>query len=219
MLSARPVPLVHDPAAPLPVRLWRVDLAERGPVDLLALDLLPASEQWRAHRGTEGVRRRRVMLRIALRQVLGELLSVAPADVPLAEVAGRPTVTGRGRDLSVSCSASGDLGLVAVAEGMSVGVDVERHENRRLADALDEGWLHPAEAGRLAALPRGRRALALTRCWTQKEALLKGAGVGLGRHPRTVRTPCAESGIVDNWRIAPVPVPRGHVATVAVEIR
>jgi 4'-phosphopantetheinyl transferase len=221
MLSPRTDLVVHDPA-PLPgvpVRLWRVDLAERGPVDRLALDFLPAGEQWRAHRGTEQVRRRRVLLRIALRQVLGQLLSVAPADVPLAEVAGRPTVTAGDSDLSVSCSAAGQIGLVAVAEGMSVGVDLEPHANRRLADALDEGWLHPAEVDRLAALPRGRRALALTRCWTQKEAVLKGLGVGLARHPRTVRTPCADSGIVEGWTVAPVPVPDSHVAALAVRKR
>lgn len=222
MLSLRSGSLMREPATPLlgmPVRLWRVDLTERGPVDRLALDLLPAGEQWRAHRGTEQVRRRRVLLRIALRQVLGQILGLAPADVPLAEVAGRPVVTGERPDVSVSCSAAGGVGLVAVAEGMAVGVDLERHENRRLSEALDEGWLHPEEVDRLAALPRGRRALALTRCWTQKEAVLKGMGVGLGRHPRTVRTPCADSGLIDNWRVAPVLVPRGHVATIAVEVR
>jgi 4'-phosphopantetheinyl transferase len=193
-----------------------VDLADPRPVQRIAADVLPPAEQWRAQVGSEEVRRRRVLLRAALRETLGDLLGMLPREVPLAEVAGRPVLCGAPHDLSVSCSAAGHVGVVAVADGRAVGVDVERSTSGTLPEALAEGWLHPVEADRLAALPRRRRPEALVRCWTQKEAVLKAAGTGLRRHPATVRTPVAPGGRVERYEVVPLAAPRGHVASLAV---
>ncbi|MCV2489690.1 4'-phosphopantetheinyl transferase superfamily protein [Geodermatophilus sp. YIM 151500] len=198
------------------VRLWLVDLRADAAVENLAGSHLAEGERWRVHRGTTAVRRRRVLLRAALREAAGRLLGVAPPDVPLVEVAGRPVLADGGRDLGISCSAGGRVGLVAITEDTPVGVDVEPHREEDFASVLDEGWLAPAEADRLVTLPPALRVEAITRCWTQKEAVLKGLGLGLHRHPATVRTPRDAAGRIDEWAVDAVPVPAGHAASVAV---
>ena len=161
------------------------------------------------------MRSRRILLRAALRQALGGLLDVPPAAVPLIEDAGRPMVD-TSAALSVSCSASGRVGLVAISASCEVGVDVQEHRDEDARAAAQEGWLAPAEELALRRLPTGARLLATTRCWTQKEAVLKGVGIGLHRRPVTVVTPVAETGRIGDWAVRTVPVPAGSVASIAV---
>jgi 4'-phosphopantetheinyl transferase len=201
-----------------PPALWvrRIDLCATRGVESVAAGHLTATERLRADRGTDAVRRRRILLRAGLRQFLGELLALPPAAVPLTEQAGRPLLGGSLGFLHVSCSAGGQVGLVAIAAGTPVGIDVEAHRDGDALVASDEGWLCPAEERQLRRLPPDQRRQAATRCWTQKEAVLKGLGVGLNRHPRTVRTPMAVTGRVGEWWTVPVPVATGHVASAAI---
>jgi 4'-phosphopantetheinyl transferase len=153
-----------------------------------------------------------VLVRAALRRLLAELLDVAPADVVLRSDGGRPVPDGTG--LQVSCSASADLALLTVAD-RAVGIDVQVHRDDEARDAVAEGWLAPAELAVIAALPARERPLAVTRAWTQKEAVLKARGTGVRRLPVDVVTPGAARGFVGALHLAPVPVPPGYVASIA----
>ena len=194
--------------------IWRVDVTDGRHEDVAAASLTDA-ERLRASLGTGPVRRRRILLRGALRQVLGGLLDVPPARVPLVEDDGRPMLAAD-RGVQFSCSASGRVGLVAVAVGSGVGVDVLEHRDEDARAAADEGWLTAAEQRALQDLPRADRLRAITRCWTQKEAVLKGVGLGLRQAPVTVATPVAAGGRIGEWWAAPVPVPEAFVASVVV---
>ncbi len=207
-------PVAHPPATPV-IGLHVLDLADPGWDLAAAAADLTGGEQARADRGVPAVRRRRLLVRSALRRVLGRLLDVAPRDVPLHTVGGRPTLPGSG--LELSCSASDGVALVAVAAGATVGVDVQRHRDEEAAEAAAEGWLAPAEHARLAALPGPDRLRAVTRCWTHKEAVLKALGTGLRRSPVGVVTPVAGSGRVGPWWLTPVTVPEGYVASLACD--
>lgn len=195
------------------VCIWRVDVTDGRYEGFVAESHLTDAERLRALPGTDAVRRRRILLRGALREVLGGLLDVAPARVPLVEDAGRPVLPGH-PDLGFSCSASGRVGLVAVAVGSDVGVDVQRHRDEDARAAAAEGWLTAAEELALRGLPRADRLRATTRCWTQKEAVLKGLGLGLRQSPVTVGTPVAPAGRIGEWWAAPVAVRSGYVASV-----
>ncbi len=198
------------------VQVWRLHLdAPDWDVAAAAAVLSPA-EQERTTRGTADVRRRRVLLRAGLRTVLGHRLGLAPAEVPLTESDGRPHLTDPATGLEVSCSASGQLGLVALCDGAALGIDVQQHDDVEARAGLDEGWLTAGERAALHALPPARRLAAVTRCWTQKEAVLKGSGVGLRRPPVTVHTPVTPAGRTGEWALAAVPVPVGALASVAV---
>lgn len=212
---ARRAPLRASGAAPA---VWCLDLTDPGWELPAAAELLTGTEAARAARASAQVRRRRVLLRAGLRVVLGRVLDLPAGQVPLEVDDGRPYLTGAAgrRGIEVSCSASGGVGLLAVSWGSPVGVDVERHDEADARAAADEGWLAPAEWRALESLPVHDRWPAVTRCWTQKEAVLKGTGAGLRRAPQTVITPVAAGGRVGAWALAPVTVPAGYVASLAV---
>jgi 4'-phosphopantetheinyl transferase len=196
-------------------------------VDLVADDdavargaaVLSPAELARARRGTPAVHRRRVLLRAALRAALAAELGTVPARVPLtATPAGRPQLPAA-TGLDAGCSAAGGLGVVAVGRGCRIGVDLEPVAPWT-PDVLDEGWLHPVEQRALARLPEHARPLAVTRAWTQKEAVLKGRGTGLREDPAAVVTAVGRTGgTVAGWALRDVPVPDGWVATLAVAPR
>jgi 4'-phosphopantetheinyl transferase len=196
-----------------------VDLGAGGDVLTLAESFLTADELARARRGTPPVHRRRVLLRAALRSALGAQLAMDPGSVPLGtSPTGRPFPASPAGDavLDVSCSASGTLGIVVVGHACRVGVDVER-VGTWSPEVLDEGWLSADEREALLVLPPAARAEAASRSWTQKEAVLKARGTGLGEHPATVVTEIGRRvGVVDGWGITDVHVPDGWVASLAV---
>ncbi len=201
------------------VQVRTVDLTVGNDDVAAAARSLTAAELARARRGTPAVYRRRVLLRAALRSALAERLGLEPSAVPLRiTAAGRPepVVTGDARALDVSCSASEGLGVVAVADGCRVGVDVQRVVPWS-AEVLDEGWLARDEQLGLMALDPADRAVAVARCWSQKEAVLKAAGVGLAGGPAATRTtPGRAECVIAGWRVRDVPVRAGWVCSLAV---
>ncbi|WP_171058131.1 4'-phosphopantetheinyl transferase family protein [Modestobacter altitudinis] len=191
---------------------WSLDLSDpRWDVSAEAACLTDA-ELSRAARGTSSVRRRRVLVRAGLRRVLGGLLGLSPGDVPVGTDRGRPVLPGN--ELVLSCSASEDLALIAVADRGALGVDVERHRDGGTS-ALEEGWLADEELVRLRALPGHARGVAITRAWTQKEAVLKARGTGLVRLPVDTVTPVSDGGPVAELHVSRIPVPPGYVASAA----
>jgi 4'-phosphopantetheinyl transferase len=207
-----------SPRLALQVRLRFVDLGSPNRGVARAATCLSPAELRVAERGTGHVRRRRILLRAALRAELGRQLGVPAAEVPLAAGPGRPRWAAEpGPDLDMSCSASGSVGLVAVVRGARVGVDVQQCLPEDLGAARAEGWLADDEYDLLARLPEQDRSVALARCWAAKEAVLKGRGVGLLIDPATVRT--AGRWAVGGWRLLSVPAPAGHTAAVAVRSR
>lgn len=205
-VSALPAPLV---------RLVSLDLD----ADALAAArrLLSEAELLHADRGAPPVARRRSALRAGLRRLAGDVLDLPPAAVPLhTGEHGRPELDVPGVD--VACSRAGDLGLVALAVGRRIGVDVERVAPWR-DSVLDEGWLSPAERSALLALDPPARGTAVARCWTRKEAVVKAGGTGLTRDLAGLRTGVAPGrSVVGGWLVAPVPMPGGLLASIATSL-
>jgi 4'-phosphopantetheinyl transferase len=206
----------HPSMRPEDVHVRLVDLAGGAEAVASAESSLTAAELARARRGTPAVHRRRVLLRAALRAALGADLGIQPRHVPLATTAaGRPYLAGW-PDVDANCSASAGLGLVAIAHGRRVGVDVERVVPWS-SSVLDEGWLVADEQEAVVSLPLAERAEACTLAWTRKEAVLKARGTGLLDPPSAVVTPVGRpTGLLDGWAVHDLPVPRGWLASLAV---
>lgn len=164
----------------------------------------------------------------ALRVLLGGVLELPPARVTLVRLAcpgcgalhGRPAVAGpAGGRVHFSLSHTDGLALVALA-GRPVGVDVERLPSA--ATAMDvSSSLHPSERAELERMAAAERPAAFARCWTRKEAYLKGTGEGLagealsGAYLGTGPSPAAQP---DGWTVGDVEVPAGFAAACAVTV-
>lgn len=116
-----------------------------------------------------------------LRRVLGAYVNVPPEALRFGEGAhGKPQLalaSGGTPRVSFNLSHSGDLAIVAVAEQMAVGVDIEHV--RPMPRQIAEDSFAPGEAAALANVAPAERDSAFMRLWTRKEAYLKATGTGL----------------------------------------
>jgi 4'-phosphopantetheinyl transferase len=145
------------------------------------------------------IRRRSFCLgRTAARTLLGELLGIPPDRVDL-QVRPDGSIAAPGTGLNVSIAHAGPH-AVALAGERPLGVDLEevRPRDPRLRNRI----AHPDD--RLPADLSDDEALVLL--WTVKEAVLKAAGTGLRRPPRSLRVDLdAGAGSVEDgsgvWRV------------------
>ena len=200
---------------PIPLRLETISCAEIE-------SNLSSEERQRAarFRFPEHAVRYRVCHGV-MRRILGGYLDVPPNRVELvAQAKGKPRLAGDSR-LRFNLSHSGDLALLAVAEGLEVGVDLEEVRSDLSVDGL-AGFFTVAERDRLRAAAPGDKERTFFRWWTRKEAVLKADGSGLsggldrldisGCPPALVRFP-EEGGAW--WRLEDLDVPPGYAAAVA----
>jgi 4'-phosphopantetheinyl transferase len=173
--------------------------------------LLSADERHRAGRFAFARERRRyIVARARLRQLLGERLGAAPESLQFVyKPHGKPALArcpGQ-RDLRFNVSHCGEVAAYAFAEGREVGVDVEREREIEDAEAIAERCFSPAERDAC-------RVLGFLYCWTRKEAFVKALGSGLS-------SPLPEldvSGAPQGWSVQSfVPGP-GLVGAVAVQL-
>lgn len=158
------------------IEVWRIALDE---VDLArTTDVLDRDELHRAEGfATPLLRRRFLARRMALRQILGHALGVAPARVAIGPSAqGKPRLIDRS-DLFFNGAHSGTLGLLALSAGGELGVDIETiREIPRWTEIVREFF---DEAERKLLLGSDRTVGAFLSCWTRKEAVAKATGLGL----------------------------------------
>jgi 4'-phosphopantetheinyl transferase len=171
-------------------------------------------------------RDRYLVAHTVLRQELADRLGVRPADVELTRNPcpscggphGRPGLS-RGDGPYFSLSHTGDVVLLAFAS-TPVGIDVEAPPPTTSVASVSRG-LHQREQEELADLPREERAAAFMRCWTRKEAYLKGIGVGIGGgvvEPYVSTLPRPEQ--PPGWRLTDFGadrLPAGYTAALAVK--
>ncbi|WKX73245.1 4'-phosphopantetheinyl transferase superfamily protein [Streptomyces sp. XD-27] len=193
---------------------WLLSVSEyaAGPDGALADTILDAEERDRAAAFVRDEDRQRYRAAHAgLRRLLGAYLGLDPAAVPFMREPcpgcgaphGRPAVTGT--PLHFNMSHAGDLVLFAFADA-PVGADVERIQPVSVVDQVAAS-LHPRERAELAGLPDADRPAAFARCWTRKEAYLKGLGTGLSRDPAIDYVGSGPHPVpVGSWTLADLPV-------------
>ncbi len=144
------------------------------------LDLLSPGEITRAARFTvEHPRRVFVTARAALRRALGTWLSLDPAAfVFLLGPHGKPRLDPPS-SLRFNLSHSGDSIVIALTEGIDLGVDVEELDRHTPTERLARRFFTQAEARAVEQAPEADRNRIFFHCWTAKEAVLKATGSGL----------------------------------------
>jgi len=122
--------------------------------------------------------RRFIARRAAIRRLLAARLCIAPHEIAIAQGAfGKPFVLGS--SLQFSTSHAGPLLLVALADALPVGCDIERVRPARDLPTIAANCFTVEEASRIAMLSGVDRDAAFYDCWTRKEAYLKAIGTGL----------------------------------------
>jgi 4'-phosphopantetheinyl transferase len=154
----------------------------------------------------------------ALRRILCSYVGGDPAGLAFELGShGKPSLSGH--DVQFSFSRSSEVALVAVSLGMPVGVDVQRVKPGRATDRIAGRRFARAEAEVLAAAAPAERDAAFHRCWTGKEAYVKGLGTGLSHGLARFSVAALVRGSVrcsvNTWEVAQLDAPRGYAAAVA----
>lgn len=162
------------------IRIWRVPLSEAVALPPARGRCLDEVEVGRAERFADPVQGARWRLtRVALREILAEVLGVAPATVPFRQHTNGRTTLDADCAPRFSLSHTTDLALVAVGEAEALGVDLEQTRPvLGLTDLLHDVFT-PGERQAVTALPTDEAQLAFLRGWTRKEAVVKALGRGI----------------------------------------
>lgn len=163
--------------------------------------------------------------RVALKSTAAAVLRTDPEALDLSyTLGGKPYLRGLGH-LDVSLAHAGDLIAVGVSAIGRIGVDLEPTRRRVPAELLMDHICTVAEKRELVRLPRARRAAAVLRLWTLKEAYTKALGQGLrlgftefGFGPGDgLRTPDGAVAAAGDWGFGTFPVREGWLLSVACE--
>jgi 4'-phosphopantetheinyl transferase len=172
-------------------------------------------------------RRRWAAGRTLLRVLAARYLDAHPRELRFEYGAsGKPRLPDA--PLRFNLSRSGDAIFLALSAGREIGADVERVRCGYDGEEIAGRFFAPGEVASLAALPEGIRSEAFFRCWTAKEAYLKGRGEGLGYPLEAFEVPVAaeepsrllahrDPGEIGRWWLVPMTPARGYVSTIAIE--
>ena len=127
-------------------------------------------------------RRRFVVARARLRELLAQRLDVPPESIEFVYGReGKPALAERfaRSGWRFNLSHCDDLALYAFSRERELGVDVEAIRCVDEADAIGERFFAPGERSAMRSLELEERNRGFLRLWTRKEALAKGFGDGL----------------------------------------
>ena len=169
---------------------------------------------------------RRESLREPLKALLGVYLGVAANTVILHnDEHGRPELTAPWNTLlQFNWSHSADKAVIAVARGITPGIDIERAHARPRALEIAERFFHPDETAALTALEESQRGLSFLQLWTGKEAVVKalGRGIAFGLQRFCIAVPPAPSRVLwldgddaSQWQLHAIDIDANHVASLA----
>lgn len=171
---------LQPPLAPGGVHVWCWRHGDAGPGDEPDVSSLSPDELRRYRRFYfRADQLRFAASHLNMRSILAGYLQGSPADLVFSSGSGgKPRlVSPADPALEFNLSHSRNYGLLAVARGFELGVDVE--EPRAIQEGMPKRYFSAAEIEALSTLDGDAWLSAFLRCWTRKEALLKAEGVGL----------------------------------------
>jgi 4'-phosphopantetheinyl transferase len=172
---------------------------------------------------------RHVIAHGILRQVLARYRGVPPRELRfVASPHGKPALVSDGSPprIGFNLSHAGDAALIAIAENVDVGVDLERERDNLDVAGIAERFFHGRE--RVAVVEATDPVRAFFRHWVAKEAVLKahGSGFALPLEAFAIHFESDDAASVvapslpdlerSRWRIHMLAVPCGWQAAVCV---
>lgn len=215
------------------IRLINLAISE---ADLSRLEgLLSPDERERADRLiVNKVRSRFVAGRGLLRKIMARYLKVEPGRLTLeTNQYGKPFLPERpgGQRLTFNLSHSADLAILALAEDCEVGIDLEQIRDDLPFQDMARQFFSRQEQRDLFSLSAEQQLAAFYRCWTRKEAYLKGCGSGFSQsadfcdvsllpgQPPVLLADRADPGQPSRWNLTDLEAPPGFCAALALRNR
>jgi 4'-phosphopantetheinyl transferase len=213
---------------------YRLLSLERTAAERARLEsLLSEAELRRGARLLDAKKRDEFMVgRGLVREVLAELLCVEPREVEFCEGEfGKPYLRGQeGLEdwLRFNVSHSGGKLLLAVTRGCEIGVDLEEIREDLAFRPMAERYFSLREKEELFGLDPAEQLEAFYRCWTRKEAYMKGTGSGFSQPstgfdvsllpgaPPALLGHRGDPGVVQRWSIVDLDAGPGCCAALAV---
>lgn len=164
-IRSRPMPAAGE------VDIWLTRLSD------MPLDLGPRGSSRR-----DQVMRQRLQQRFFLRLLLAAYLGRPGKSIKLVRSdRGKPMLGGdlAGSRLQFNVSHSGDWLVLAVADAVAVGVDLEAERRLPKAALLSRRFLSQPESDWISGLDEPFRSRQFLKQWTAREALVKARGCGL----------------------------------------
>lgn len=172
---AQPIPPLLDRQ----VHVWAWNL-DRSPLDS-DWQVLNHDETSRARRFVfPQDRDRYVCAHSALRTLLSHYSGILAGQVAFSSnTYGKPQIVCEPgmRPIHFNLTHSAGLAALAISRGYQLGIDIE--QIRPISSEVAEHHFSPREVHTLQGLPREQWLRGFYRCWTSKEAVLKGEGLGL----------------------------------------
>ena len=163
------------------IHVWRANLELSSPHIEQLTALLSADEIFRANRFRFPQHRRKfIVARGILRQLLGNYLAIAPARVDLIyETRGKPLLAANDSALQFNISHSQEYALFGFTRQHSIGVDLEYQRSMPDCLKIARRFFSANEFNLLQNAAQHERTKLFFQLWTAKEAYLKAIGTGL----------------------------------------
>jgi 4'-phosphopantetheinyl transferase len=117
-----------------------------------------------------------------MRCILAEYVHKAARDLRfLYTEHGKPSLADTNADICFNLSHAGERGILGIARGRDIGVDIENVSRKVEVDNLAKRFFSPLESKSLDGIPLEEKKISFYRIWTCKEAFLKAQGFGLNR--------------------------------------
>jgi 4'-phosphopantetheinyl transferase len=179
----------------------------------------------------QDIRQRFIAGRLFLRRTLARCLGLDPAQILLTTNQwGKPRLGGEQATgaLCFNLSHTDDRAILALSPGAEVGVDIELVRGDLEFRPMARRFFSPREQEEFFGLDEGEQLAAFFRCWTRKEACLKGFGGGLAiptdcfdvsllpGHPPRLTGHSLDPAEPGRWSLADIPLPSGLCGAVAM---
>jgi 4'-phosphopantetheinyl transferase len=214
------------------VHIWRAALDPAASCVEQLRRTLSADELHRAARfHFPRDRRRFIVARGVLRNILGRYLGVSPVELGFHYSAyGKPALADMAEEgLRFNLSHAHEMALFAVTCGREIGVDIEYLQREIACEEIAERFFSAHERASLHAVSAELKHQAFFNCWTRKEAYIKAHGEGLSLpldqfdvslgpgEPAALLATRGDPREALRWSLQALTPGPGYVAAVAVE--
>jgi 4'-phosphopantetheinyl transferase len=212
------------------VHVWPLALVGTESAHERFASLLSEDESARAARYYfERDRRSFVFSRGQMRYLLALYCGVDPVSLRFtAGPSGKPELSADqlfARGISFNLSHSAGRALLAVSDGLPLGIDLESHDRKTDVLALANRYFFASELAAISAAAPEQRVAEFFRFWTAKEAVIKAQGCGLGAPLDSFRVDPSHSGMTavqtfdlahidEGWFLQTLPCEAGWSAAV-----